>query len=64
MQETVLCRANVPSILKCSGNPGLLVKRQNDNTSLQRVFYPQNLSCTPKINGSLYMLLYIGGTNI
>ena len=31
---------------------------------LLRVFYPQNLPCTPKIDGSLYMLLYIGGTKI
>ena len=28
------------------------------------LFYPQNLPCTPKIDGSLYMLLYIGGTKI
>ena len=31
---------------------------------LLRVFYPQNLPCTPRIDGSLYMLLYIGGTKI
>ena len=31
---------------------------------LQRVFYPQNLPCTPKIEGILYMLLYIGGTKV
>ena len=27
---------------------------------LQRVFYPKNWSCTPKIEGLLYMLLYVG----
>ena len=31
---------------------------------LQRVFYPQNLACTPKNDEVPYMLLYIEGTKI
>ena len=31
---------------------------------LQRVFYTQNLACTPKNDEVLYMLLYIEGTKI
>ena len=32
---------------------------------LQRVFYPQNLPCTPKkLSPSLYMMLYVEGAEI
>ena len=31
---------------------------------LQRVFYPQNLACTPKNDEMSYMPLYIKGTKI
>ena len=31
---------------------------------LQRIFYPQNLACTPKNDEVPYMLLYIVGTKI
>ena len=50
------------------GNEFIHHKEQNNSSipiyPLQGVFYPKNLSCTPKIDMSLYMLLYIGGTKI